>query len=55
MERAQRLDEMAEVLTDGARLSFTITAGTSGGGASNGDVPPALDRPELDLHHARHR
>ena len=55
MEWAQRLDEAAEVLTDGAPLSFTITAGTSGGGAANGDVPPAVDRPELDLHHARHR
>ena len=55
MEWAQRLDEAAEVLTDGATLSFTITAGTSGGGAANGDVPPAVDRPELDLHHARHR
>jgi len=46
---------MAEMLTDGDPLSFTTTAGLSGGGASNGDVPPAVDRPELDLHHARHR
>ena len=55
VERAQRLDEVAEVSTDGAPLSFTTTAGTSGGGAANGDVLPAVDRPELDLHHARHR
>ena len=55
MEWAQRLDEVAEVLTDGTPLSFTTTAATSGGGAANGDVPPAVDRPELDLHHARHR
>ena len=55
VEWAQRLDEAAEVLTDGAPLSFTITAGTSGGGAANGDVPPAVDGPEPDLHHARHR
>ena len=55
VERAQRLDEVAEVSTDGAPVSFTTTAGTSGGGAANGDVLPAVDRPELDLHHARHR
>ena len=55
VERAQRLDEAAEVSMDGAPLSFTITAGTSGGREANGDVLPAVDGPELDLHHARHR
>ena len=55
MERAQRLDEAAEVSMDGAPLSFTITAGTSGGREANGDVLPTVDGPELDLHHARHR
>ena len=55
MEWAQRLDEVAEASTDGAPLSSTTTAGTSGGGVANGDVLPAVDRPELDLHRARHR
>ena len=55
MEWAQRLDEVAEVSTDGAPLSFTTTAATLGGGAANGDVAHAVDRPEPDLHHARHR
>ena len=32
---------------DGAPISFTTTAGTSGGGVANGDVPVAVDRPEL--------
>ena len=55
VERAQRLDEVAEASTDGAPLSSTTTAGTSGGRKANGDVLPAVDRPESDLHHVRHR
>ena len=46
---------MAEMLTDGDPLSFTTTAGLSGGGGENGNAPPAVDGPEPDLHHARHR
>ena len=46
MEWAQRLDEVTEVSADGAPLSFTITAGTSGGREANGDVLPAVGTPE---------